>query len=226
MKINNVKYILLAIVLLSVGFFFFRPEKATFNDYTNAFTNIYDKNMWGGSGPGSDPTDAKLYLEVLQQYFNDPRFNTIVDFGCGDWRLMEHINVPANKTYKGFDVVQSVIDSNTKNYGKSNIQFYKINTFKDFLNEKADLIIVKDVLMHLPSKDVKFFIDNILPNFKYALITHAYEENKPNSDIEIGDFRSLNLELAPFNLENAEVLFDYKTVGGVKRIYLYKNPNL
>ena len=83
------------------------------------FSDIYKNDVWcGGSGSGSDPKHAMPYLELLQKFFNDKRFRTIVDLGCGDWQLMERISIPRKTSYVGYDVVQEVINANNKKFAK------------------------------------------------------------------------------------------------------------
>ena len=189
------------------------------------FSKIYNINEWGGSGPGSDPNNVKPYLEILQDVFNNPKYNSFVDLGSGDWRLMATINVSEDKRYKGFDLVKKVIENAEKNHSKSNISFYHIHKLKDLVNEKADMLIIKDVMQHWSNKDIKYFLDNILPNYKYSLITNDYKKDALNEDIKSGHFRPIDIEKDPYNLENIELLKEYEAHGIVKRTYLYTNPN-
>ena len=219
------------IITYSYLYFFHKDILVKYNlvsmSTEEAFTEIYNKNLWGeGSGPGSDPENSKPYLGLLQTYLNSPKFTSIVDLGCGDWRLMATLIVPSNKIYDGFDVVQSVIDKNSKTYTKPNIHFHHIHNIIDFNNQKGDLLIVKDVLQHWPNKDIEYFITNILPNFKYALITHDFDRKNCNIDIKHGEFKFIDLEIAPFNMRGLEHLMDYPSHGITKRVYLYTNPNL
>lgn len=194
------------------------------------FSTIYDLDIWTeGSGPGSNPAYAKPYLDLLQIYFDDPKFHTIFDFGCGDWQLMSQIKIPDNKIYKGFDIVQSVIENDQAKYTKANIQFYHLNDLNQFKDQKGDLLIVKDVLMHLSNQDVEYFIQNILPNFKYALLTNGYHQgDQPNIDITPGQYRFINLQETPFNLTNLKEVLEYKTHSDysvVKKTFLWTNSN-
>ncbi len=190
------------------------------------FSKIYQSNEWGKSGPGSDPANAVPYLQILQQFFDDERFHTIVDLGSGDWRLMEKINIPSNKIYKGFDIVGTVIRDAQNKHSRDNVRFYHIHTLEEFKNEKADLLIIKDVMHHWSNESIKYFIKNILPNFKYALITNDYETLKVNSDIKAGHFRPIDIEAEPFNIKNLELLTTYRSHGVNKRVYLYSNPQI
>lgn len=168
-------------------------------------------------------------MELLQVYFNDPKIKTVFDLGCGDWRLMSAINVPDDKIYEGFDLVKSVIKDNVRSYKKSNIRFHHIHELSDFKKEKGDLLVVKDVMQHWPNEEIRYFINNILPNFKYALLTNDYSIPNfydINNDIIHGEWRLLDLEKEPFNLKNIETILDYTAHGVLKRVYLYKNPLL
>ena len=191
-----------------------------------AFTEIYDKNIWGGgSGAGSDPQQAQVYLHFLQKYLNDPAMQSILDLGCGDWRLMSTLTIPEYKVYTGFDLVQSVIAENIKKHKKKNVNFQLIHNIQDFQSQHGDLLVVKDVVQHWPNDQIQYLLKNILPNFKYALITNDFETSNCNKDIQFGDFKCIDLQAAPFNVgKEFQVVFDYPSAGIVKRVYLYTNP--
>lgn len=192
------------------------------------FTEIYDKNIWGGgSGVGSDPQQAHVYLHFLQNYLNDPAMQSILDLGCGDWRLMSTLTIPDSKVYTGFDLVQSVIAENIKKHKKKNVNFQLIHSIQDFQSQHGDLLVVKDVIQHWPNNQIHYLLKNILPNFKYALITNDFEPSNCNKDIQIGDSKCIDLQSAPFNVGNEfQVVFDYPSAGIVKRVYLYTNPSI
>ncbi|WP_106874616.1 class I SAM-dependent methyltransferase [Candidatus Phycorickettsia trachydisci] len=199
-------------------------------DDKHIFSDIYKNDTWcGGSGSGSVPKNAMPYLELLQKFFNDKRFNTIVDLGCGDWQLMERIIIPRKKSYMGYDVVQEVIDANNKRFAKPNVQFITINSLQEIEHVRADLLIVKDVLAHWPNSRVQYFLTKILPNYKYALITHDVtddfgKEDMKNSDIKLGSHRPIDITLEPFNLKNTTVVLKYNSLGYDKISFFYENP--
>jgi len=89
---------------------------------------------------------------------------------------------------------------------------------------KGDMLIVKDVLQHLSNQNIQYFVNNILPNYKYALITNDYSTTmNNNADIVKGQHRTLDLAAPPFNLTNLQV--EYKTLGSPKRVYIYTSAN-
>ncbi|MEK6733707.1 MAG: hypothetical protein AABY27_01205 [Pseudomonadota bacterium] len=120
--------------------------------------------------------------------------------------------------------MKSVVDDVASKHQKPNVQFFHIHDLEDLKNEKADLLIIKDVMQHWPNEIIQYFINNILPNFKYALITNDFKENEPNVDIKSGHFRPIDIEATPFNIKNIELLSVYESHGVTKKVYLYTNP--
>lgn len=196
--------------------------------YAATFSKIYEINHWGkGSGEGSNPVNAAEYLSVLQTYFDDPRFETIVDLGCGDWQIMSKLSIPQTKKYIGLDVVPSIIKHHQTHYSAANVRFMGIESLREFKERgiSGDLLIVKDVMQHWPNSEIAYFIENILPNFKYALLTNELleKDNYKNADIRMGAFRSLDLRAAPYSLENVSTVLEYAGPGW-KQVILYTNP--
>ncbi len=72
--------------------------------------------------------------------------------------------------------------------------------------QKCDLLIAKDILQHWPIDEIQYFIKKILPNFKYAIITHDFDNN-PNKDISLGNTTTIDLQAPHFNMtKNIKVL--------------------
>ncbi len=92
-------------------------------DNAAAFSRIYETSAWGGgSGPGSDPANATAYLARLRAFIRTHSVKSIVDLGCGDWRLMREVDL-TEIDYLGIDVVPSVVDTNNARFGGTNIRF-------------------------------------------------------------------------------------------------------
>jgi hypothetical protein len=159
-------------------------------DYQTPFSNIYEHKVWNRdgplSGPGSDACKGLKYLLYLQHFINRPEIKTIVEIGFGDWEMMQHILLE-HKSYIGFEVVQQI-----KRESTYNLEYRIVKGLRE-VNESGDLLIVRDVMQHWPTPEIDYFIDNILPNFRYALLTNDYAPQQNNYDISPGGYRPINL---------------------------------
>lgn len=186
------------------------------------FDIVYESNLWGnGSGSGSDEKLCAGYVTFLQNFFATHNITSIVDVGCGDWQFSKNIDFGKIK-YQGFDVASSIINSNIEKYQTENINFSLYDG--DFrVLPKADLLLCKDVLIHLPNKKIQEFID-VLPQYKYALITNSIDTFGLNTDILPTEYRGVDLRLAPFSLQCEEV-FRIKSSIESKITLLWKNSH-
>jgi len=184
----------------------------------NVFEEIYKTNAWGfGSGHGSLPAVTKGYRQFLQAFIKENEIKSVVDYGAGDWqfsRFMDWTGV----AYTGLETVPSLIKKNNQRYGKANIKFARSPTNPSKM-PKADLLVVKDVLQHLPTKTVKEFLHKALPHYRFALITNNFMPTAAlNMDIEAGAFRSLDIRKAPYFVDATAVY----TFGRKRRTYSFK----
>lgn len=170
------------------------------------FTEIYDKNVWGGSGGGSTPENTVEYRKLLQKFLRERNIKTVVDWGCGDWGFSRLIDWSGIE-YTGVDVVQSVIDTNNRNHKKPGISFYVVNSATP-IGMEADLLIVKDVLQHWSVAQIIGFLNDAIgwANFKYILITNTASQEFDNQDIEPGQTRGLCAKFEPLKKYNPEIL--------------------
>ena len=75
----------------------------------------------------------------------------------------------------------------------------------------ADLLLVRDCLVHLSNDNILKFIENVKnSNIKYLLTTsftdknidHEWKKSVLNSNIPDGGWRPINLEISPYKLTN------------------------
>jgi len=168
------------------------------------FTNIYKNNVWGkGSGSGSDPKNTEEYRMFLQRFMKDNKVKSVVDLGCGDWQMNEHIDFTGIE-YLGVEVVEQLVKDNIRKYGDSmtKFDFGDITTYKI---PKCDLLLIKDVFIHWPIKKIIEFFNREIPA-KYILVTNDNMDNHLNKDISLGSFHPIDLSLEPFNLPVETVL--------------------
>lgn len=192
------------------------------------FGEIYAVNGWlGGSGVGSFPEATAVYRRVLQQAVDAGDVRSVVDAGCGDWQIARLLDW-SGVTYLGVDVVPELIERNRAAYGTEGIRFQALDMSKAPL-PRADLLVCKDVLQHLPSAWVSAFLAHAAGRYRYLLITNdvvgpGCPPEALNSDIGLGLWRTLDLARPPFNLK-ADWTVEYDVEGGWrKRMQLSVRP--
>lgn len=115
-----------------------------------AFELIYGKKYWDPTGKhpsgfGSIPEDRIDYLLLLQSLVDHPKINKVVDIGFGDFQISGRIRFPKNKTYHGYDVVETNRRPNETN------KFFSIIKGIRYFNDTGDLLLTKDVIQHWPN---------------------------------------------------------------------------
>src|SRR5262249_20288730 len=91
-----------------------------------------------------------------------------------------------------------VIEANNANFAAANVRFKTLRAVADL--PRADLVVCKDVLQHLPVKDVNEYLDYFLANYRYAIVTNdIYPDKYVNIDIPYGAGRAIRLDRPPFN---------------------------
>ena len=183
-------------------------------DKNKKFSYIYKTKYWKGSGDGSlsgagsnEITTSKIKRE-LQIFFKETNIQSILDIPCGDWKWMSTMDF-TKINYMGSDVVKEMIDHNNKRYSSDNIKF-KVQSLIDDNLDKADMIIVRDLLVHLDTSDILKCLKNIKKhNFKYIAITNYPMLKVQHQDKFMGDkWRPINLSGEPFNLKQPDYNLD------------------
>jgi hypothetical protein len=184
------------------------------------FNDIYDNKRWGeydsrgSSGPGSHISQARPFLEFIQDFIdaNSKEIKTIYDIGCGDMQYTRHLDL-SKVNYTGVDCVKSVIKQNKLIFETENVKF----KYKEISRHKfdyADLYIIKDVLQHLNNEIVYNFLDYITEEklAKYIVICNCCDQKEDDEDVpEIGQTRPLDGNFLPLKKYNPIVLKKYST---------------
>lgn len=185
------------------------------------FNFIYKTNFWSDrSGPGSDPKNAKPWIETVNLFLENKGIESVLDLGCGDWRIGKELNLD-NKNYVGVDVSSIIIKEIDYN-SKPNISFVS-DDIETMIFPKVDLVIIKDVLQHLPNSSVKIIMSKIISSCNYALICNDIGENE-NIDILSGEHRNLDLSKSPFDYD-LKLLTVFDSGYHKKSITLYEKNN-
>ena len=179
------------------------------NEAVEAFRRHYenDSSEWGNSsGPGSDAYYNIPYRAFLEQFIRNNDIRSVVDVGCGDWTFSRFVNF-AGVRYQGYDVVESVVERNRTRFGSATVRFDRM---PDDLAEvpAADLLIMKDVLQHLPNHEISRHRAGLFDRFPRCLLTNSYRKRDAvrNIDIHYGEFRCLDLNAAPYHFGGTYLL--------------------
>lgn len=177
------------------------------------FTYVYDHGVWGKdeygngtSGGGATLETAGEYIVFLSRFIKKNNIKSIVDIGCGDWRVMRNVDL-SEAYYLGFDVVRSVIEKNIQAFSSSKVNFM----FGDCLEidlPKADLLVCKDVFIHFPNQSI-FSLIAQFHKYKHVLITNCVDPDTftaSNQDCAMGSWRRVDISAPPFNVKGKKLL--------------------
>ncbi|MBK7951828.1 MAG: class I SAM-dependent methyltransferase [Deltaproteobacteria bacterium] len=121
----------------------------------------------------------------------------MLDAPCGDFFWMREVaGLPAS--YVGGDIVPALIEGNRSKYADPGRRFEVLDIVRDPI-PRVDLIHCRDCLVHLPLAMAKQAIANFQQSGATYLLTTTFPKTgRANIDISIGEWRPLDLELAPF----------------------------
>ena len=205
-----------------------RRIKATFRNWRNrrltareVFTRVYAENMWGignegfYSGPGSNAEAAKPYADFVAGFIADHKIRSIVDLGCGDFRVGRMV-ASGGVSYTGVDVVQPLIDENNRRFGGETVRFQCVDIATDDLPD-GELCLIREVFQHVSNAQISATLAK-LGKYNYVLFTDVQPKNidgyRINSDKVHGDSSRLvhksclHLDRPPFNVKDVRLVFE------------------
>jgi hypothetical protein len=190
----------------------------TFASVKRKFSHIYQHNVFAGadsrSGGGSSMEQTESLRRELPLLFRELGVRTLIDAPCGDFHWMQHADLGVER-YVGIDVVEELIAANQRRYGGERISFQCLNIIEDGL-PRADLIFCRDCLVHLNFAQAKRALQNFKRSGAQYLLTTTFTNREGNVDLVGRDiWRTLNLELAPFDLPRPlRLINEHCTEGG------------
>ena len=180
------------------------------NTNREIFNNIYKHRKWiFGCGTGSIAFLNRPFIDYVNNFLKSHGdVKTIVDLGCGDLQIAKSFTLD-DKLYIGCDVSSYITEINKKRYKNKNMKFLALDAVNDTI-PAGDLIIIKDVLIHMCNKDVKTVLTKI-SGYKYIIIQNCignlFEENK---NIRTGrNWRLLDVTKPPFNFAKIKLTKKY-----------------
>lgn len=180
-----------------------REHSMEAGDMERTFTSIYQNCVWGdngdpnykgSSGGGSGVEYNAEYIRFVKEFIAKNEIESVVDIGCGDWRVGEAIFGDSSVEYTGYDVYGDLVDHLNKRHANQKTNFVKLDSSKEKDKIKdADMLICKDVLQHWDDKSVVEFVDWIgrSNKFKYALVTNC-RSGHGGSHGHVGGWRGLD----------------------------------
>ena len=173
------------------------------------FTKIHETRSWRGasvSGTGSDPDATTPVLAVLPELFASLGVKTLLDAPCGDGAWMAELAYPLER-YIGIDVVPAVVAEASAAHGGPGREYLTADLIRDPL-PKADLVLCRDCLVHLPFAEGVEALANLRRSGSTWLLATTFPDHDANVDIRMGRWRPLNLCLPPYSLPAPERLLD------------------
>jgi SAM-dependent methyltransferase len=190
--------------------------------------NFFDENYRAGwdSGFGSLVASTATYRYIIESFIRLNNVHSVLDLGCGDWQFSKLI--PWDNydiSYLGLDASRLIIEKNTATFGTERRQFKVIREPSEIFGlGRFDLVICKDVLIHLPNSLANEYLDVFVEVARYALITvDAFPSDRINGDITLGDYRAMDIRKPPFS-RNSSIIAEYVNFTGhifwVKHVHL------
>lgn len=185
------------------------------------FTEIYKNNRWGGeagdfcSGTGSVMNEiTQSYVDKITDYLHSygPNKPTIVDLGCGDFRIGRNF-ISHCSQYIAVDVVPDLIEKHKASGYAKEVTFLCLDLIEDVLPD-GDVCFLRQVLQHLSNSQIAKILPK-LAKYKIIFITEHYPSDRSNTlvntdkicgaGIRLYDNSGVYLDKPPFNVPTSAV---------------------
>jgi SAM-dependent methyltransferase len=168
---------------------------------TTVFSEIYHTNAWQDpesvSGRGSTLARTTAIMSQLPLLLQDLNAQTLLDAGCGDFNWMRRVTL-TGINYIGIDVVPELIARNRELYERERTTFAVLDIARDRL-PVADAILCRECFIHLSVRNIKAALRNFKKTGATHLLCTTHSTVSPNTDCPDGGWRSVNLQLPPFD---------------------------
>jgi hypothetical protein len=212
------------------------------------FTEIYAQNKWANTGrefdSGVGSNDERItttYIRAVQGWLEsiDSTKLTIVDLGCGDFRIGQHF-IAHCAHYVGADIVRPLVQYNAAHFASPKVEFIHLNIIEGPLPD-GDVCFLRQVLQHLSNDQVQSVLHQ-LKKYRWSVITEHHPSakylRKPNldkphgADIRLFDGSGVYLNQPPFSIaqERLRLLMEIEghefpscVDSGILRTYVLSN---
>ncbi|MBF0460175.1 MAG: hypothetical protein HQL87_02150 [Magnetococcales bacterium] len=178
------------------------PETEAQLAQRRCFSQIYIDNGWKAwdtrSGPGSTWKATAELRASLRAVLQELGVRTLVDAGCGDLVWNADLTVDLD-LYLGFDVVPELVARNRVLYGQRKNHFFNTADICTDLLPRCDAILCRNIFTHLPNAAVQSALRQFRRSESRYLLATTFPQ-KENGDIQVGQWRPVDLTAAPFAL--------------------------
>jgi len=184
------------------------------------FAFVYRMNLWGNpesiSGDGSTMEYTENIREQLPLFFKQYGIGRVFDAPCGDYNWFRHIERDG-VAYVGGDIVDAMVRENQRKFGDSDTSFVRFD-IRNSPFSKAGLWFCRDCMFHLPTHDVMAAFGNFAKSDIPYVLTTSHLDTSKNTELPRGGFRTINLELPPYNFPKPSFSIDDWVPGYPRRI--------
>lgn len=176
------------------------------------FSDIHRRRAWGGcesaSGPGSGIIRTSAFSDQIPRLLEEFGVRTLLDAGCGDFNWLKEVELDLD-SYIGVDIVEELVSELTRKYANEYRSVLNLDIISDKLPQ-VDLILCRDCLVHLSFSQIFAALRNFKRSNSKYLLTTTFTRFVDNADIEMGEWRPINLQEPPFSFPEPLRLIDEK----------------
>jgi hypothetical protein len=212
----------------------------------DVFEDVYARHLWCGSRPdfnsgsGSDPCVTAPYIDFVRGLVagHAGRIQTIVDLGCGDFRVGSRLQIDGVR-YIGVDVVRPLIEHHQARFGTPLCDFVCADATQEAL-PAGDLLLIRQVLQHLANEQIASILQRARA-FPFVLVTEHHpapgrlrmvnRDKTHGPNVRVAKGSGVYIDKPPFSLPQASVMLEVPVArpvaapGEILRTYLVLNPS-
>jgi hypothetical protein len=168
------------------------------------FARVFLDNAFGGnisvSGRGSDLDQTKIIQKELPKVLQAFSVTSLLDLPCGDQNWISKVDF-GQIDYLGADIVSEICTINNRIDSTKMQNFIELDITRK-IPPRADLILCRDLLVHLSTRNINKALRNIKLSGSTYLLTTTFTGNRKYKNLPVitrsVGWRPINLEAAPF----------------------------
>lgn len=184
-----------------MSFRIYQRHLGVMDDREGIFTKIYQTGWWGSpeskSGTGSQLARTDTFRQELAAWLRENNVTSMLDAPCGDYNWIQHVAFHEGFRYIGGDIVRDLIEANRRRFPAATFQ--QLDIVSDPL-PAADAWLCRDALIHFPNASARAVLERFAASDIRYLLATTFPSVKENRDIAFGQYRPVNLRLAPFGM--------------------------